>query len=431
MSTIHPIDDIPERARIWLRTLLGDYLVLSAHRAGSARTGVWQLIRDGEGFFFNLAAHPTFAVDHSPRGKHMADQVKVGVVGTSWWSEWLYFPVLTDCKGAELVAVCGRNGTRAHEMAAKYHIPQVFTNYQDMIGQADLDALIVATPDNTHYPITMMALNKGLHVLCEKPLATDAKQAMEMLDTAHSRGVKHMVMFTWRWMPHYLYLKHLIDEGYIGHTYHFHLRFLGNRGRTKEYTWRFDSQYSIGVLGDLGSHMIDLAQWLLGDITRVCAHLASYVERQGIDGRPFVGANESALLVVENAQGAQGMIHVSTVAHTADRLREQYVSLHGEEGTLQVDWIIAGVETGATIRGAQQQDTSFSRLPIPQSYLENIEPAQFRQVFERHLAGPRVFIDAIQNDYMPSPNFSDGYKAQQVMDAAIASHATGCWVDVQ
>jgi predicted dehydrogenase len=364
----------------------------------------------------------------------MRNRVKIGVVGTSWWVDGWYLPMLAADEGAELVAICGRNRMRADELAAKYLIPQVFTDYQALIEQGDLDALVVATPDELHYPITMAALQAGLHVLCEKPLAINGEQAQAMLALAEQVGVKHMIMFGWRWMPHYQYLHQLLAEGFVGRYYHIHLRFLGSRGRSKEYTWRFDPQHSLGVLGDLGSHMIDLGQWLVGDITRVCVHLATYVERPGGDGQPILGANESALLAVEYANGAQGMIHASTVAHTADRLREQYVTVHGEHGTLEAELRLRGAEAGTTVRGARQEDNSFQVLPTPPSYLKGLDPDdpdQFTQVFTKHLVGSRLFVDAIRQNYLPSPNFRDGSRVQQVMDAALESQATRAWVDVK
>jgi predicted dehydrogenase len=225
-------------------------------------------------------------------------------------------------------------------------------------------------------------------------------------------------------------MQHLIADGYVGRCYHFHIRFLSNQGRNPAYTWTFDPQRSIGALGAIGSHMIDLAQFFQGDITRVNAHLATSVERVGPDGQPMRSANDSALLSVEYANGVQGMIHVSMVAHTADRYREQYVSLHGNLGSLEADWKVLGTERKVILRGARHDEQSFQALPIPDKYLNGVELGSIVPVFEKHLVGPRLFIDAICNDYMPTPNFHNGFKVQQVMDAALKSHDSGCWVDV-
>ena len=97
--------------------------------------------------------------------------------------------------------------------------------------------------------------------------------------------VKHMILFTWRWQPHFRYLKQLVDDGYLGRCYHADFRFLGGFGRQSEYSWRYDSHRSNGVVSDLGAHMIDFARWYIGDVAKVSAHLATFVDRPGADGR--------------------------------------------------------------------------------------------------------------------------------------------------
>lgn len=119
--------------------------------------------------------------------------LRVGVVGTSWWADWMHLPSLKSHPHAQISAICGRDRARADAMASKYGIRQVFTDYREMIEQADLQALIVSVPDDLHYAITMAALAAGLHVLCEKPLASTAKQAREMYETAATAGVKHVI----------------------------------------------------------------------------------------------------------------------------------------------------------------------------------------------------------------------------------------------
>src|SRR5919206_4823307 len=106
------------------------------------------------------------------------------------------------------------------------------------------------------------------------------------------------------------------------------------------------------MLGDLGSHMIDLARWYVGDIAKVSSQLATFIERPGADGAALDPANDAALLAVEFANGAQGTIQVSAVAHVGDRGQEQQVILHGESGTLEI--VYTGM--GAEIRGARHDE---------------------------------------------------------------------------
>src|SRR5687768_3073330 len=116
----------------------------------------------------------------------MAAQVRVGVVGTSRYADLMHLPNLKSHPRADLVAICGRNQERAGAMAQKYGIAQVYDDYRAMLERGGLDAVVVATPDDLHYPITMQALDAGQHVLCEKPLALTAAQARAMYERART-----------------------------------------------------------------------------------------------------------------------------------------------------------------------------------------------------------------------------------------------------
>lgn len=98
----------------------------------------------------------------------MSQSVRVGVVSTSWWADKMFLPALKSHAQADVVAICGRNRTRAEEMAGKYGVRAVFADYRKMIEQGGLDAVIVGVPDDLHYEVTMQALHAGLHVLCEQ-----------------------------------------------------------------------------------------------------------------------------------------------------------------------------------------------------------------------------------------------------------------------
>ncbi|MCE7990283.1 MAG: gfo/Idh/MocA family oxidoreductase, partial [Caldilinea sp. CFX5] len=137
----------------------------------------------------------------------MAEKIRIGVIGTSWWADLGHLPFLTTDERVQVTAICGRNRERAQAMATKYGIPQLFTDYRAMIEQGDLQAVAILTPDDEHFAMTVAALDTGLHVLCEKPLARNAAHAKQMYERAEAQGVRHMTYFTWRWLPHYRYLR--------------------------------------------------------------------------------------------------------------------------------------------------------------------------------------------------------------------------------
>ncbi len=354
----------------------------------------------------------------------MGERVRVGVIGTSGYAQVSHLPRIASHPRAELAAVCGRTRERAEQVATQFGVQQVYADYREMIEKGNLDAVIVSTPDDLHYPMTMDTLDAGLHVLCEKPLALNAAQAREMLAKAEDAGVVHMVCFTYRWLPHYRYLRHLLDAGRVGRCYHCRFEYVGGQMRQGSSGWRFDRQRASGVLGDLGSHMIDMARWCVGEIVRVSAHLGAYCA-------PADAASDAALLAVEFEGGAQGVIQVSAVAHTGEQGQEQRVVLYGEAGTLHV----YGSATKAEVKGIRADEECLQDLPVPDELWTGVNREQpfvpqVLELFCRQPVADRQFIDAILEGAPVTPSFADGLKAQEAMDAATVSHEQERWVPV-
>jgi predicted dehydrogenase len=299
-----------------------------------------------------------------------------------------------------------------------------------MIARAGLDAVIVATPHDLHHPITMAALEAGLHVLCEKPLAMNAAQAREMLVKAEAKGVVHMVNFTWRWLPVHRYALRLVQEGYIGRWYRFEARYLAGYARGADFSWHFDPKRSLGVIGEMGCHMIDLARLIVGEFERVFGHSSTFVRKRDPEGDPVDAANDSATLLLDFAGGAQGMIGLSAAMHSAERFQEQHLVLYGEEGTIETDMTIMG---GMAIRGARHDEKSFRDLPVPADILGTVDGAKpilemLPGMFQSQPIGTRLFIDSIIGGTPAVPGFRDGVRVQEAIDAAFASQRRGCWV---
>lgn len=343
------------------------------------------------------------------------NRVRVGVVGTSWWTDEMHLPNLKSHPQAEVVALCGRNRERAEQMAQKYSVPQVYTDYREMIANAGLDALVIATPDDTHYEIALHGMEAGLYVLCEKPLARTAQEAQTLAETAARKGVQTMVFFTLRWSPAHRALKELLDTGYVGRCYHVTIEHFIGYGRSGHFGWRFDPKRASGVLGDLGSHAVDLAQWLVGPITGVYAQLGNFVERRDANNELRPSACDSALLSVRFENGAQGVLNVSTVGHVGERQIQNRITLHGENGTLE-----AGIALGAMeIRGVRAGETAFETLPIPDKFWGAADRSNPFSLGTHLSVGDRLFIDNILNDTKCEPDFADGASVQAVRSKSV------------
>lgn len=361
----------------------------------------------------------------------MSKKVRVGIIGTSWWTETMFLPSLGSHPAAEIVAICGRNRERGEELAEKHDIAEVYTDYRTLIEEAEIEAIVIAAPDDLHYPMTMAALEAGLHVLCEKPLALTVEHATEMTEKAEAAGVKHMVLFTWRWLPIFQFAKQLIDSGYVGRCYQASFRFLIGFGRNSTYTWRSDSDRANGVFSDLGAHMTDFALWLVGDIERVNAHLSTFIECPPTDApSSFKTTHDAAFVSLEFENQGQGMVQVNTLSHKGKQLFELTTEIYGEAGSLEVNYTISNEGGVGTIRGAKQEEEEFKTLGIPEHFFDNLDPADPFAQFSTRSAGPRLFIDSILEDKQPSPNFNDGLNVQKVIEAALESDETGSWVPI-
>jgi predicted dehydrogenase len=361
------------------------------------------------------------------------NKVRVGCIGTGLICDLVHLPALKLDERVDLVALCGRNRERTQQFADKHGIAATYTDYRDMIARAGLDAIVIASPDDLHYEMAMAALDAGLHVLCEKPLALHAADARAMYDKAEAKGVRHMSFFTYRWLPHYRYLRELLDQNPLGRLYHCEFSFRMNYGAKADYGWRFDRKRANGALGDMGAHMFDLARYLVGDIVRVNGRLATHVKRNGVDGQPLDPANDAANAWVEFANGAIGSVDVSSVDRTLDVWgNEQRVMLQGEAASIVAD---VGFSSGVRLQIAKGEG-QFEAIAIPERYLTGMDASlpffdQFLAMMMQQSVGNRLFVDGIVNNTPIVPSLYDGLKAQQIIDAVNASHASGGWVETK
>jgi predicted dehydrogenase len=361
----------------------------------------------------------------------MSERVRIGLIGTSWWVDLMYVPSLTSHPSAHLVGVCGRDTKRANEVAKKFGDARVFADYRQLIEEGGLDAVVVAAPDDLHYEMTVAALDAGLHVLCEKPLAVNARLAWDLHRRAVAAGVKHMVLFSWRWQPHWRYVKHLVETGYVGRCKYAEFRFLGSFALDEGYKWRFDGRRANGVVGDLGSHMIDFARWYLGDIARVTADLPVFVDQSKSAEPPPQPVNDAAFLTVEFAGGARADIHASAVSLLGDEGVRIEARLYGNDGSIEVTHTYFGVDAGVRIRGVRKGEPSFTALTVPDQFLEGgVDSRSLFDPYIKQSAGPRLFIDAVLADEPVMPDFETGARVQEVVDAALVSSVERRWVDL-
>jgi predicted dehydrogenase len=359
----------------------------------------------------------------------MADKVRIGVAGTSWWADSMYLPALADHPLADVRAVAGTRSEHTREFAETWGIPTAYDTAEAMIDAEPLDAVIVATPNRFHYPIAHAALERGLHVLCEKPVGMNAAEARRLADLAAARGVTTMVPFTYRHMPGMRYLKELVDEGFIGQPYHCNLRYFSGYGRDGEYAWRFDPELAgAAIAGDLGSHLAYLARWYFGEVESVTAEFGWSVPREARpDGSDYERGEDSAVILLRFENGATGSLHVSSVAHEPSALDQLHaVELHGSAGTLHHvnDW--GRIQT---VSGARAEETAIRDLPIPErcwggAPRDDVHET-YKHVFREQETQARAFVSAVAAGRRVEPDLADGLAVQRIVEAAVLSAREG------
>jgi predicted dehydrogenase len=357
-------------------------------------------------------------------------KVRLGIIGTSGWTDLICLKTLQGDPDVEIAAICGRSREHTTAVASQYGIASAFTDYRELLSHPGLDGVIIGAPDDQHLPMTLAAIEARLHVLCEKPLANTATDARRMLDAAEAARIKHMVMFTWRWQPHYQYLKQLLDDGAFGRVFRAQFSFITNFAQDNNYQWRMDPARANGVIGDLGSHMIDMGNWVFGSVASVSADLGTAYSRAAIPGHEGGSGNDIAHATLRFASGVQGVVDVTTVSHNADRLVRHVVRIEAEKASLELDHVFMGAQAGVTMRWFGAGDQQSRLLEIPGELFGTSDRSNFLDIYAKSRVGARGFVAAICDGTRPSPDFTDGWRAQQVVDAAMQSHIERRWIDI-
>ena len=357
----------------------------------------------------------------------MADPIRVAVIGAGAIAMLRHLPAFHDCQEAgkaELVAVADPVTANARQAAERFGVPHVFADYQDLL-RLPLDAVSICTPNVYHEPITLAALALGKHVLCEKPLAMTYAGARQMHERAEQAGVVTAVNFRYRFIPAAGFVRDLIQGGELGEIYHVYANYFngGLHDPATPIHWRETrAEAGSGALGDLASHLIDLCRFWIGEIASVRGHLHTFTTERPLTtgGTGQVDVDDATSFLVRFAGGAEGVLNASRCA--IGRNNHQRVEIYGTKGALIYEiekWDEGGDSLQICFGSAQARYNAFSTVKVPPSYLAG-NP-------ERPMID---FIDAIRANRMPSPNFDDGMRCQEVIDAIANSAQRGARVEL-
>jgi predicted dehydrogenase len=362
----------------------------------------------------------------------MDKKIRVAVVGGNFGEK--HIQGFQQCPEIEVLAICRRQQELAKQLSQRYQIQRYYTDFDKMIQSQDIDVVSLAVPNYLHHPMTMSALDYGKHVICEKPLALDLEQAKEMADKAKEKGLIHMIVFNFRFVPAIFRMKELIEEGEVGSISHIFLNWFtsGRRDRESRFFWRFvRSESGFGALGDTGVHGIDLIQWIFGDLKRVISHMSIHVPEHKTDEGKYkkTEVEDSCSFLGEMTNGAQVVFHASSVT-PCDRLIR--LEVYGEKGILGVYLLSREEDYCGKLLGGRGENSLSREIPIPERLRCKI-PTIDKRISPTVMFFARLayqLANAIQTGQTPSPNFFDGVKSQKILQALTISWEKKDWISL-
>jgi predicted dehydrogenase len=374
----------------------------------------------------------------------MPDQLGIALIGTAFmgrahsnaWRQVTPFfsPRLTP----RLRVLCGRDAAKTEAAARTLGWEESSADWREVVHRDDVDIVDICTPGDSHAEMAIAAAKAGKVVFCEKPLANTLAEAESMLAAAERAGVIHMVCHNYRRVPALVLAKRIIAEGRIGQIRHFRGAYLQDWIVDPAFprVWRLERERAgSGALGDIASHTIDLARYLVGEITSVCALLETFIaERPLPDDASRTGpvtVDDAALALVRFEGGAIGSIEATRMA--PGRRNQNRLEINGSEGSICFD---------------------LQRLNELQVFFRDDPPhlQGFRTILATDRAHPYVsawwppghiigyehtfthtvsdLLEAVADQRVPEPSFEDGVRNQRVLEAFERSHARRGWVDV-
>ncbi|MFC0672595.1 Gfo/Idh/MocA family protein [Brachybacterium hainanense] len=351
----------------------------------------------------------------------------------------------------ELRTLAGRSPEALAEAAARYGFAQTTTRWQDVIEDPEIDVVDICTPGDTHHEIALAALRAGKHVLCEKPLANSVEECEELAaaaEEARSRGVRSICGFSYRRTPALAYARQLVADGAIGEIRQVRAQYLQDwlSDADAPMTWRLQKDKAgSGALGDIGAHIIDLAQWITGtDIEGVSGTLQTVVPTrpaagamQGLGGkgdtsgeRQEVTVDDVALFSVRFAGGVLGSFEASRMAQ--GRKNAMRIEVSGSQGAVAFDFErmneleVYDAKAPAGRQGFTRVLTTEPEHPYAAAWWPTGHGLGYEHTFTHEVAD---LVRAIGEESDPSPSFEEALQVQRVLAAVEASAADASrWV---
>lgn len=350
-------------------------------------------------------------------------KIRVGVAGAGFVTARGHIPAYKRLPNVSVEAICDLNRERAQQVAAQFDIPHVFTDYEEMLAKVELDLVSVGTPNRFHAPHTIAALEKGCHVLCEKPMALTSDEARAMAEAARRNRRKLTLGLHFRYRPETLVLKPMIDAGELGDIYYARATMMRRAG-IPGYGSHFTNKDLAGggCLYDIGVHVLDWTLYFMGHPEPVAVSGKTFAEfgprRQklggwGADilpGPARFDVDDLAVAIVKFANGATLFLEAAWAYHGR---AEERVQLAGRAGGAEIYPALLGQTTALRV----YKDWDDRPLDITPEIPRFEVSQQARQIED--------FVNHLDDDQPPVVTPEQGVIVTRILEGIYRSAETG------
>ncbi len=335
-----------------------------------------------------------------------------------------------------LKVICGRNEAALKAAAKQFGWEEYETDWRKVVERADVDLIDVSSPGYLHAEMSIAAAQAGKDVICEKPLANNLAEAREMLAAVEEAGVKHMIAFNFRRIPAVALAKEFIEEGRLGRICQWRATWLSDWVMSEDLplVWRLQKDKAgSGALGDIGSHIIDLARFLVGDIESVVGMWETFKKERPLMDDPTksgqVTVDDAVIFLARFENGVIGSFEATRYAG-GDKERVGF-EINGEKGSLRFNYNYFNElhffswEDPPREQGFKTIYVGDPAHPYVKNWWPNGHFIHYGSIFVNQAY---ELFKALAHNEMPVPNFEDGVQCQAVLEAVEKSIAEQRWV---
>ncbi|HEX8833294.1 MAG TPA: Gfo/Idh/MocA family oxidoreductase [Abditibacteriaceae bacterium] len=348
-----------------------------------------------------------------------------------------------------LRAICGRNEDNVRKAADHFGWESYETDFRKLIERPDIDIIDISSPGNEHLPMALAAAQAGKTVFCEKPLGNTLEEAQQMLDAAEAAKVVNMVCFNYRRVPAIALAKRMVEDGTLGKIYHFRARYLQDWIADPEFplVWRLKKEVAgSGTLGDIGAHIIDIAHYLVGNLTSVCGTTETFVKQRplqapstGTEGLTAKASQEMGDVTVDDAavfvgrfgNGALGSFEATRFA--LGRRNFNTFEINGSKGSVafnfermnELEYFNNEDPTdrqGFRTINVNENDQPYSGIYWPPGHIIGYEHTFINTVYD--------LLQGHAKGESPHPDFRAGAQVNAALDTVEKASETKKWEDV-